>query len=86
MITVLTTNGLIEIPDEYRRVDSLQPGQKCDIERLGCGEYRVRFSDSDGTSERNWVEWLLECPEKGWFVEPDRSEMTSLEPPRTFAE
>ncbi|MBX7210760.1 MAG: hypothetical protein K1X78_20805 [Verrucomicrobiaceae bacterium] len=83
MTATLTANGLLEFPDEYREADSLQPGQPCDIERLGHGEYRLRFSEP---APRNWVEWLLACPEKDWFVQPERGEMTSLEPPATFAE
>ena len=74
MTTILSANGLIEIPEEFRKADALKPGQRCDIERIGQGEYRVRVADEAMPTERNWVEWLLACPEKGWFVEPDRSE------------
>ena len=86
MTTILSANGLIEIPEEFRKADALKPGQRCDIERVGHGEYRVRIADGAGGQSKNWVEWLLACPEKGWFAEPDRSERTSLQPPTHFAE
>ena len=86
MTTFLSVNGLIEIPEVFRKADALKPGQRCDVERVGQGEYRVRVSERSETPETNWVDWLLACPEKGWFVEPDRSEMTSMEPSTLFSE
>lgn len=87
MTTILSANGLIEIPEEFRKADALKPGQRCEIERVGQGEYRVRVADGEERATGgNWVEWLLACPEKGWFVEPDRSELTSLQAPAHFAE
>ena len=85
MTTTLFENGLIQIPEAFRKADALKAGQRCDIERLGHGEYRLRVEKSGG-GERNWVQWLLDCPEKGWLDEADRSELTSLEPPAVFAE
>ena len=61
-------------------------GQRCDIERVGRGDYRVRTSDAGESMGTNWVEWLLACQEKGWLGEPDRSELTSLQPPAHFSE
>ena len=86
MTTILSAKGMIEIPEEFRTADALKPGQRCDIERLGHGEYRVRVAEEATVPAQSWVEWLLACPEKGWFVEPDRSERTSLEPPAHFSE
>lgn len=86
MTTILSANGLLEIPEEFRKTDDLKPGQRCDIERVGRGDYRVRTADADETAGGNWVEWLLACPDKGWLGEPDRSEMTSLRPPSYFSE
>lgn len=85
MTTILSANGSLEIPEEFRRTDDLQPGQRCDIERVGRGEYRVRTAVAGEISGGNWVEWLLACPEKGWLDEPDRSELTSLQPPSHFS-
>ncbi len=86
MMTILSANGLLEIPEEFRKTDGLKPGQRCDIERVGRGEYRVRTADTGEVADGNWVEWLLACPEKGWLGEPDRSELTSLKPPSHFSE
>lgn len=86
MTTVLSANGLIEIPEEFRHADSLQAGQRCDVERVGRGEYHVRVSEPSPGAAPGWVDWLLACPEKGWLGMPDRSEMTSLETPAHFAE
>ena len=86
MTTILSANGLIEIPEVFRKADALKAGQRCDIERVGQGDYRVRVEEKPKGPSQNWVEWLLACPEKDWFVEPERNEMTSLEPPTLFAE
>ncbi len=85
MTTILSAKGMIEIPEEFRKADALKPGQRCDIERVGHGDYRVRMAEDGMEPGQNWVEWLLACPEKGWFVEPDRSERTSLVAPTHFA-
>ncbi len=34
MTTILSANGLLEIPEEFRKADDLKPGQRCDIERV----------------------------------------------------
>jgi hypothetical protein len=84
MTTILPANVLIEIPEEFRMADALKPGQRCEIELVGQGEYRLRVENGSAPDD-NWVDWLLACPEKGWFVEADRSEMTSLQTPAHFA-
>ena len=62
MTTTLPANGLIEIPEEFRKADALKPGQRCDIERVGKGEYRVRVADGDECdTSGSWVDWLLAC-------------------------
>ena len=46
-------------------MDRIQPGQEFDVERVGPGEYRIvrRPLANEGI-----VDWLLECPAKGFFV------------------
>lgn len=46
MTTVLSADGLIEIPEVFRKADALKPGQRCDIERVGEGKYRVSIQTS----------------------------------------
>ena len=88
MTTILSANGSIEIPEEFRKADSLKPGQRCEIERVGHGEYRVRVEEQSaaGQVKERLIDVLLSCPVKDWWVEPDRSERTSLEPPSIFGE
>ena len=61
------------LPAELRRQDGIQAGEEFDIERVECGEYRlVRRAPPRNVGV---VEWLLACPEKGYF-EPIESEST----------
>lgn len=88
MTTHLSPNGLLEIPEEFRKADDLKPGQRCEIERLGHGEYHVRVREeiSEGEQKERLFDVLRSCPVKDWWVEPDRGERTSLEPSPLFAE
>jgi hypothetical protein len=47
-------------------------GQEFEIERLSAGEYRLTLQTP---SNEGLVDWLLDCPEKGFFV-PIESEST----------
>ena len=61
------------MPAELRQRDKIRPGQRFAIERLDAGQYLLkRQPDQDN---RGLVDWLLACPEKGWFV-PISSEST----------
>jgi len=88
MTTIISANGLIEIPEEYRKADALKPGQHCYIERVGHGDYRVRVDASPVSKvpKERLIDVLLSCPVKDWWVETDRSEHTSLEAPALFEE
>ena len=88
MTTILSANGLLEIPEEFRRADALKPGQRCDIERLSPGEYRVLVGVPavTGESGERLMDVLRSCPVKDWWVEPDRGGRTSLESSTLFAE
>lgn len=78
MKTSVSTEGQIVIPAELRQLDDIKPGQEFEIERIDRGEYRL----SRLPSPRNLglLDWLLACPEKGYFVSIE-SESTDL-PPR----
>lgn len=66
MRTVISTKGQIVLPAEIRRLDHIEPGQEFEIERLGPGEYRPLHRQP--SINEALVEWLLACPEKGFFV------------------
>ena len=54
------------LPAELRQVDGIEPGQEFEVERLDRGDYRlvrVEAPPNEGV-----VDWLLACPEKGYFV------------------
>lgn len=73
MRTSVSTKGQIVLPAEIRRRDDVEPGQEFDVERIERGEYRlVRRAP---TANEGVVDWLLDCPEKGYF-EPIESEDT----------
>jgi AbrB family looped-hinge helix DNA binding protein len=73
MKTTVSSKGQIVLPAEFRQMDRIEAGQEFDIERLDRGEYRLvrrAARPNDGA-----IDWLLACPEKGYFV-PVESEST----------
>jgi len=73
MKTTVSSKGQIVLPAELRREDHIEAGQQFEVERISPGEYRlVRVAVK---SNHGLVDWLLKCPEKGFFV-PIRSEST----------
>jgi len=73
MKTTMSSKGQIVLPAEIRQQDRIEVGQEFDIERLDRGEYRLKrcsVPPNEGV-----VDWLLACPEKGFFV-PVESEST----------
>jgi AbrB family looped-hinge helix DNA binding protein len=71
--TRVSSKGQIVLPAEVRRQDRVLPGQEFEVERLDRGDYRLvrrAFRPNEGV-----VDWLLACPEKGFFV-PVESEST----------
>lgn len=73
MKTIVSSKGQVVLPAALRERDRVVTGQKFDIERIDAGEYLLKrqpLPDNDGL-----VDWLLACPEKGWF-QPVASEST----------
>jgi AbrB family looped-hinge helix DNA binding protein len=73
MKTRVSSKGQIVLPAEIRRQDGIEPGQQFDVERLDRGDYRLvrrAVPPNEGL-----VDWLLACPEKGFF-RPIESEST----------
>jgi AbrB family looped-hinge helix DNA binding protein len=76
MKTTVSSKGQIVLPAELRQMDGIEAGQEFDVERVDRGEYRiVRRSKppNDGV-----VDWLLACPEKGFFVPIDSESTDAL--------
>jgi AbrB family looped-hinge helix DNA binding protein len=73
MKTTMSSKGQIVLPAALREMDRLEPGEEFVVERIEAGEYRlVRRTP---VPNEGVVDWLLECPEKGWFT-PIESEST----------
>lgn len=66
MKTTVSSTGQIVLPAELRERDRIEAGQMFDIERLGCGEYRLRLCSP--IPNEGVVDWLLACPVKSFFV------------------
>jgi len=64
--TTVSTKGQIVLPAEFRQRDGIEAGQAFEVERVDRGEYRlVRRKPRPN---QGLVDWLLACPEKGFFV------------------
>ena len=73
MKTTVSSKGQIVLPAELREQDGIEAGQEFDVERLDRGEYRL--SRRSAPHNEGVVDWLLACPEKGFFI-PIESEST----------
>lgn len=73
MKTTVSSKGQIVLPAELRQQDDIEAGQEFEVERLDRGEYRLVRRTAP--PNEGVVEWLLACPEKGFFV-PIESEST----------
>ena len=66
MKTTVSTKGQLILPAEIRRRDNIEPGQEFEVERIDRGEYRLLRREPP--PNEGLVDWLLACPEKGYFV------------------
>ena len=66
MKTRISSKGQIVLPAEIRDLDDIAPGDEFTIERIDRGEYRL-VRETPPPNE-GVVDWLLDCPEKGFFV------------------
>ena len=73
MKTTVSSKGQIVLPAELRQQDSIEAGQEFDVERLDRGQYRLVRREAP--PNEGVVDWLLSCPDKGFFV-PIESEST----------
>ena len=73
MKTTISSKGQIVLPAALREQDRIEPGEEFTVERLDRGQYRlVRRAP---LPNEGVMDWLLACPEKGFFV-PIESEST----------
>jgi AbrB family looped-hinge helix DNA binding protein len=73
MKTTVSSKGQIVLPAELRQQDRIEAGEEFEVERLDRGDYRLvrrKPRPNEGV-----VDWLLSCPEKGFFI-PIESEST----------
>lgn len=76
MRTTVSTKGQIVLPAEFRHLDGIRPGQEFEVERIAADEYRLtRLSPPPN---EGLVDWLLACPEKGYFVSVDSESTETL--------
>ena len=73
MKTTVSAKGQLILPAEIRQRDNIEPGQEFEVERIDRGEYRLLRREPP--PNEGLVDWLLACPEKGYFV-PIESEST----------
>jgi len=73
MTTTVSSKGQIVLPASIRQQDRIEAGQEFEVERLGRGEYRLVRREPP--RNEGLVDWLLACPQKGFFV-PIESEST----------
>jgi AbrB family looped-hinge helix DNA binding protein len=71
--TRISSKGQIVLPAELREQDRIEAGQEFDVERIDRGEYLLRRRAP--RPNEGVVDWLLACPEKGYFA-PVESEST----------
>lgn len=76
MKTKVSSKGQIVLPAELRRQDGIEEGQEFEVERLDRGEYRLKRRSAP--SNEGLVDWLLACPEKGFFVSIDSQSTDTL--------
>ena len=73
MKTVVSSKGQIVLPADIREQDAIMPGQQFEVTRIDRGDYRLTRTES--APNEGLTDWLLSCPEKGFFV-PIESEST----------
>lgn len=65
MKTIVSSKGQIVLPAGLRQRDRIRAGQRFDIERLEAGQYLLKKEATPDNA--GLLDWLLACPEKGWF-------------------
>jgi AbrB family looped-hinge helix DNA binding protein len=66
MVTRISSKGQLVLPAKFRRRDKIEPGQEFEIERVKAGQYRLVRRKAP--ANQGLVDWLLACPEKGFYA------------------
>jgi bifunctional DNA-binding transcriptional regulator/antitoxin component of YhaV-PrlF toxin-antitoxin module len=74
--TTVSSKGQIVLPAEFRQMDSVEPGQEFDVERLDRGDYRLVRRTA--RQNKGLVDWLLACPQKDFFTPIDSESTDAL--------
>lgn len=74
MKAVVSRKGQLVIPAGFRQREGIEPGEQFEIVRVNPDEYRLSRKNGKKRAA-GIVDWLLACPEKGYFV-PIESEST----------
>lgn len=76
MRTRVSSKGQIVLPAELRQLDHIEAGQEFEVERLDRADYRLVRRSARGN--KGAVDWLLDCPAKGYFVAIDSESTDTL--------
>jgi len=74
--TKISSKGQIVLPAQIRQQDRIKAGDEFELERLDRGEYLLKRRAA--APNEGAVDWLLECPEKGFFVAIESESTDSL--------
>jgi AbrB family looped-hinge helix DNA binding protein len=78
MRTTISSKGQVVLPAEVRAQDRVRPGQQFSIERLAAGEYLLKRLTVPARA--GLTDWLLACPQKGWFQPLPPESTDTLDP------
>lgn len=76
MKTTLSTKGQVVLPAELRHQDAIESGQEFEIERIDHGKYQLTLLSPP--PNQGFVDWLIACPEKGFFTPIDSESTDTL--------
>lgn len=76
MKTRVSTKGRILLPVSIRRRDNIRPGDCFKIKRLSRSKYLITRCAQ--TSNEGLIDWLLACPQKGFYSAISSESTTEL--------
>jgi AbrB family looped-hinge helix DNA binding protein len=76
MKTTVSTKRQLILPAEIRQRDNIEPGQEFEVERIDRGEHRLLRREPP--PNEGLVDWLLACPEEGYFAHIESESTNTL--------